>query len=66
MEFPNPFSLNLSEPDPAMKLDCGHRPVTPDTWESEAGGSQVQGLPGLHSEFWDSLSNLMKCFLKMK
>lgn len=28
-----------------------YRPRVPATWESETGGSQLQGLPGLQSKF---------------
>jgi hypothetical protein len=30
------------------------------TWEAEAGGSQIQGHPSLHSEFEASLGYIVK------
>ena len=42
------------------------RSVIPATREAEAGGSQVQALFGLQSEFKASLSNLVRPCLKMK
>jgi hypothetical protein len=42
------------------------RPVIPVTQEAEAGGWQVQGLPGLQSEFQDSLGYFWRPCLKGK
>jgi hypothetical protein len=40
-------------------------PVIPDTWDAEAGGSQVQGLPVLNSKSEASLGNLARPWLKI-
>jgi hypothetical protein len=39
---------------------------TPHTWEVEAGRSQVQDQPGLHSEFQANLSYIANPVLKKK
>lgn len=42
------------------------RLIIPAIWETEVGGSQVQRLSGLQSEYMASLVNLVKFCLKMK
>lgn len=49
-----------------MSQTWWRRSVIPATGEAEAGGSQVQALFGLQSEFKDSLSNLVRPGLKIK
>lgn len=43
-----------------------HVPVAPDTGEAGAGGSQVQELVELYSEFEVSLSKLARLFLNIQ
>lgn len=41
-------------------LDLVHRPGIPGTWEVQAGGSQIQELPGLQSGFKTKVGNLVR------
>lgn len=43
-----------------------HRAEILATWETEAGGFQIQGLLGLQSDFKTSLDNLVRMFCKPK
>jgi hypothetical protein len=40
--------------------------VIPATLKTEAGASQLQGMPGLHSELKSSLGRLVRSSLKIK
>ena len=45
-------------PRAARDRQGGVHMCTPSTWKGKTGGSEVQGHPGLHSEFEASLSYL--------